>query len=105
MTAPAIGTFLRPVGHIGFCYCYRLDRVLEPHMCWWGPEERVWVCSRFDLDRENDEPVAKHVEDRHQITEPVLVAPGVWRARDEDPWDLDPLYWREMGQRGQLTLF
>jgi hypothetical protein len=106
-TAPPIGTYLRPVGaQPFFCYCLRLDRVVGPEKGEWDREAWTqWQLTRFGLDRERMEPVADGHQNSHYYRDLVEVATGVWRDPHEDDWDLEPLYWREMGQRGQLDLF
>lgn len=105
-SAPSVGTYLRPVGTYPFCYCLRLERVVGPIKGEFDREPWTrWIMTRFGLDRERMEPVKDGHQNEHYLADLVEVAPGVWRDPLEDDWDLEPLYWREMGQRGQLSLF
>lgn len=106
-SAPPIGTYLRPVGtHPFFFYCLRLERVVGPTK---GEYDRdswtQWQLTRFGLDRSRMEPIEDGHQNMQYIRDLVQVAPGVWRDPLEDDWDLEPLYWRDMGRRGQLGLF
>ena len=104
--SPAIGTFMRPVGTFKMCYCGRLERVVGPTKGEWDDE--AWTqfqFKRYGLDRECMEPVADGPQNMFYVNDLVEVAPGIWRDHRMDDWELEPLYWREMGQRGQLELF
>lgn len=106
MTSPAIGTYLRPVGTFRMCYCGRLERVVGPTKTEWDREPWTqFQLTRYALDREHMEPVEDGRQSQFYLSDLVEVAPGLWRDRMENDWDLEPLYWREMGQRGQLNLF
>lgn len=100
MNAPAIGSFVRPVGLMRFAYCYRIDMVLPP-----DAEHDAWYVggTRFGLTNDN-EPVA----DGHQSHPSTFIVPallsGIWR--DPNPtWRGCPRYWVDMGPRGQLEMF
>ncbi len=109
MKAPAVGTYLRPVSTFHMCYCYRLERVIGPQQGPWDREPWTqFVFTRYGLDRELMEPIADGRQAEHSLRDLVEVAPGVWREADgwdHDPWGIEPMYWREIGQRGQLQLF
>lgn len=107
MSRPVVGTFMRPVGALPvFCYCGRLERVVGPEKGEWDREAWTqWQFKRYGLDRERMEPIKDGHQGMFYVNDLVEVAPGVWRDPEHDAWDLDPLYWREMGQRGQLQLF
>lgn len=106
MIAPPIGTYLRPVGTFHMCYCGRLERVVGPQKGEWDLEEWTqWQFRRYGLDRSRMEPVEDGRQSLFYTHGLVEVAPGLWRDPIEDDWDTEPLYWREMGQRGQLNLF
>lgn len=105
-THPPLGTYLRPIGAFHMCYCGRLERVVGPTKTEWDREAWTqWQLRRYGLDRERMEPVEDGRQGMFYMNALVEVASGVWRDQDEDDWDLEPLYWREMGQRGQLSLF
>ena len=101
---PALGTYMRPVGLIRYAYCGRLERIAGPQRGEWDADDWTqWQMRRFGLD-ERGEPL----EDGHQnmiyVSNLHPVARGVWRE-DGDCSEYGPVYWREMGQRGQLSLF
>lgn len=88
------------------CYCFRLERVVGPQKGPWDVEHWThFIFTRFGLDRERMEPIVDGHQSQCSLRDLVQVAPGVWREADEDDWDIEPMYWREMGQRGQLALF
>ena len=107
--SPPIGTYMRPVSTFPMCYCYRLDRVTEPEKGAWDNAARTrFQFTRFGLDRQRMEPVDDGRLSTSWLTDLVEVAPGIWREANDwrtGPWDIEPMYWREMGQRGQLELF
>lgn len=106
MTWPAPGTYLRPVGTLPFCYCGRLVRVVGPEQGEWDAEPWVqWQFLRFGLDRESMDPVKDGHQNMFYIDNLQPAAPGVWREHGDCDWFGQPRYWREMGQRGQLSLF
>jgi len=106
MRPPAVGTYLRPVGTFAMCYCGRLERVAGPIKSEWDREPWThFELRRYGLDRDRMEPVEDGRQSAFYLTDLVQVAPGLWRDSKANDWDLEPLYWREMGQRGQLNLF
>lgn len=106
MTVPSIGTYLRPVGTFCMCYCGRVEKVFGPHQGEWDREPcTTLTLTRFALDRSSMEPVKDGHQSSFYLSDLVEVAPGVWRDLEGDAFDLEPTYWRDMGQRGQLELF
>lgn len=97
MSLPSPGTFIRPVGPLPFCYCWKVDRVVG---------NRV-QCARWGM--RNRLPVDDgHVSQPNCGVDLVPVRPGVWKV-DAQPWQrglLGPIYWVSTGDRGgQLDLF
>lgn len=98
MTAPAIGTFVRPVG--GYGYCLKVVNVIPADRD--GDEQ--WQCRRYGMadDRRTI------IEDGHQhmayINNLREIAPGIWKDEwicDTPRWLCCPLYYRMMDVPGQ----
>ncbi len=104
MPAPAIGTFIRPVG---VSYCLELVKVVPPTEGW--NELEQWHLRRFGLSDDKTTPIKDGHQDIHYISGLKQVAPDVWK----DEWDCDtprwrccPLYYRRMMFSGhQESLF
>lgn len=107
MTAPAPGSFIRPVGTRAYGYLYQVLEVHpEDHD---GPE--CIVCKHYGIDAQGRPVIIRHADGLHYLGGFVQVRPGVWR----DPWDCDtprwrcvPLYWllvRDPFMTGQGSLF
>lgn len=91
MSAPTVGTFVRPVGR---CYCLRIDRVAHVE------DFEVWECTRFGLAEDRLSPCDDGGPNcRTYLSNLDAVAPNVWRQRSND-WS-GPRYWRAMRPRGQ----
>lgn len=102
---PLPGTYIRPVGSVGRCYCYRVDRIVDGSMSL-HPDLARAMCQRWGM-RDNLPFDDGHVSQRAKFGLTLIsVRPGVWREpRDDDDWDT-PVYWVATGDPvGQLALF
>lgn len=102
MSAPAIGTFIRPVGQM-YAYCYEVVKVLQADK---GFLEQ-WTCKRWGMD-DNHQPVKDGHQDTRYLSSLKEVLPGVWRDVWEHTtprWGCCPLYYRKMTPKGQQDLF
>jgi hypothetical protein len=105
MTAPAIGTFLRPVAATPRCYCERVDAVTREAYYDETELHEFVRCTRFGLD-ESGTPIADGHQTKRHLRDLVAVRPGVWREPRAKHWYGDTLYWREIHVPGQqLGLF
>ena len=95
---PPLGTFIRPVGK-NWCYCFELVKVV--------PTEKgghQWHLKRWGM--KNKQPINDGHNNISYIQDLTEVLPGVWRQPQKfDDWDLDPLYYRRIDTRGQISLF
>lgn len=97
MGAPAIGTFIRPVGN--YAYCYEVMRVIDEDRT----SNEQWWCKRFGLSKDQ-QPVKDGHHDTHYLNGLKEVMPGVYRDEwkaDTPRWSCCPLYYRQMKPKGQ----
>lgn len=101
MSAPAIGTFIRPVGN--YSYCYEVIRVIdEDHT-----SSEQWWCKRFGKSSDH-QPVKDGHHDIHYLDGLKEVMPGVYRDEwkaDTPRWSCCPLYYKKISPKGQQDLF
>lgn len=98
MATPAIGTYIRPVGH--YAYCYQVVKVLPADKQ--GPEQ--WWCKRFGYDSDTKRPVKDGHQSIHYLNNLKGVLPDVWRDEWEHStprWSCCPLYYRALRIEGQ----
>ena len=83
-------TFMRPVGPIGYEYCYLVTDVSEDEA-----GER-WQCTRWGLH--DKQPYDDgYIKPGHAIGRLYQVAPGIWReAHDQGRYPYHAKYWREI---------
>ena len=102
MSAPAIGTFIRPVGST-YSYCFEVVKVIAKDKE--GPEQ--WHCKRWGKSAEH-QPMADGHHDIHYLNNLQEVLPGVWRGEwlpDTPRWGCCPLYYKKVETKGQQDLF
>lgn len=102
MSAPAIGTYIRPVGRV-YAYCLQVVKVVPYDD---GSQEQ-WHLMRWGMD-DNHQPVADGHQNTSYLSGLTQVAPGVWRDVWEHAtprWDCCPLYYRKLSPKGQQDLF
>jgi hypothetical protein len=99
MAAPAIGTYIRPVGAYGYAYCLQVESVKN----WPGGPEQIMV-RRFGMDRDHQPVVDGHQTTFH-LNDLVEVLPGAWRESNRRDWGCGPVYWKRMAPAGQQDLF
>jgi hypothetical protein len=101
MTAPAYGTFIRPVGVFG--YCLEVVRVVAAD----DESGEQWQCRRYGMD-EQRQPFKDGHSDMHYMNNLKQIAPGVWKDEwpfDTPRWMCCPLYYRRIDVAGQMGLF
>ena len=103
MTAPAIGTYIRPVGR-SYAYALRVVKVLPEDDE--GPEQ--WHCERWGL-RDGQPFNDGRAGDKSYLSGMKEVLPNVWRDEWEAAtprWACCPLYYRGIdAPHGQKELF
>lgn len=96
--APTIGTFIRPVPKLR--YCYKIVRVIPRD----DEGQEQWWCKRFGYDPGTDQPIKDGHQGIHYLNGLRQIAPDVWK--DEGCEWYVPLYWRKMAPFGhQESMF
>ena len=93
MTAPALGTYVRPVGEIRYAYCYRVVKVLHLD----GADRQYWECERWGMH--DGQPFNDGNRRMSYLRDILEVVPGVWK--DEwtgagERWFGIPLYFKRI---------
>ena len=100
MSAPPIGTFVKPVGRFGYAYCLEIMKVVT-YEAWTG-ECVQWQCKRWGM--KDGQPFNDgHLSCGTIISGAKPVAPNVWRDSSDD-W-CGPTYWRKIETKGQQDFF
>ena len=92
MSAPTIGTFIRPVPKAG--YCFEIIKVVPGD----NEGEEQWWCKHYGCD-ENGQPFKDGRQDIHYLSGLKKVATGVWKDEWEfetPRWSCCPLYYRRL---------